>query len=266
MNRNTWRWVNTAAFVLAAAVSVFADWLPLGAGTTLSIFAAYPNAFMPASVTFAILGAIFLLLAVFTVYQWGVFDRERDSSRVLSAVGPWFAIGCAADITWIFLWHFGVIGLSLLCMPVLLSVLTVIRIRLSRLQLGLWSRFAAGIGFDVWLGWSIAMTFAGLHVWLTKIGWSGLGLAPDTWVVFSIILGAAVTSILVIAWDMHAAAFAVMWAYAGILIRQISGDGFYGGRPFVISAAIAAEAMILGAMLSPLMAGTIARRMARAQG
>ena len=266
MNRNTWRWVNTSALVLAAAVNVFADWVPLGAGTTLSVFAAYPNAFMPAPVTFAIRGVILLLLAVFAVYQWGVFDRERDSSRELSAVGPWFAIGCAVEIAGVFLWHFGAIGLSLMCVPVLLGVLTVIRIRVSRLRLGFWSGIAAGTGFDVWLGWSIAMMFAGLHVWLTKIGWSGLGLAPDTWAVFSIILSAAVTSILVIAWDMRAAAFAVMWAYAGILIRQISGNGFYGGQPFVISAAIAAEAMILGAMLSPLMAGPIARRMARAQG
>ena len=84
------------------AVNALANLLPIGGNTTGQVSEAYPNLFTPAPVTFAIWGAIYLLLAVFVLYQWEIFDGGASSAVVRVDIEPWFLISCLLNIGWLF--------------------------------------------------------------------------------------------------------------------------------------------------------------------
>lgn len=79
------------------------------------------------------------------------------------------------------------------------------------------------------------------------------GLSPDFWTVVVLLIGAVIASAVVLIGRNRIAGLAVMWAYAGILIRHISAAYYAGSHPFVIAAGFLSEAMILAAILGPQM-------------
>jgi len=105
--------VNVLGFVGMVAVNVLASTLPLGGKTTAELSDAYPNLFVPAGYVFSIWGVIYLLLLAFTVYQ---ASTSRRGEGFLRKIGYLFALSCALNISWIFLWHYEYVIPSLLPM------------------------------------------------------------------------------------------------------------------------------------------------------
>ena len=60
---------NFIAFVVVVAVNALATTIPLGGMTTGQLSDLYPNLFVPAGLTFAIWGVIYLLLGIFVVLR-----------------------------------------------------------------------------------------------------------------------------------------------------------------------------------------------------
>lgn len=247
------KWINTAAFAAMIAVNALANLLPIGGNTTAQVAEAYPNLFAPAPITFAIWGLIYIMLAVFTVYQWGIFDKGAVSSLTRKNVGIWFAVSCALNIAWVFLWHYRRIGLSMIAIVLLLGTLMLLQRQLKGAGDSFLQRFAAKTGFSVYYGWIIAASLANLAVLLTKSGWNGWGLSAGFWTSVLLLGGAAVTGAVVLPGQNRVAGLAVMWAYAGILIRHISPAYFAAAHPVVIWVAFVSEAVILIAILTPSM-------------
>lgn len=247
----TLKWINTIAYVLMVTVNALANLLPIGGNTTGQVSGAYPNLFTPAPYTFSIWGAIYLLMAVFVLYQWEVFDGGTYSAVVRSDVGLWFAISCALNIGWIFLWHNKLIGLSTAAIALLLVSLIVIQGRLNNAGGSFLQRMAAKSGFSLYYGWIIAATIANISVWLTKLGWNGFGLSADFWMVTVALIGAVIACAVIIFGKNRIAGFAVMWAYAGILVRHLSPAYYAGSHPYVIAAIVVGEAVMLTAILMP---------------
>ena len=71
----TLKYLNIIFFILMIAVNALANTLPLGQGHTGAISNKYPNLFAPAPVTFSIWGVIYILVAFFVTYQFGMFNR-----------------------------------------------------------------------------------------------------------------------------------------------------------------------------------------------
>ena len=245
------KWINTFAFTAMVVVNALANLLPIGGYTTRQVSEAYPNLFTPAPFTFAIWGLIYLLMAVFVVYQWEVFDGGRYSARVREDIGLWFAGNSVLNIAWIFFWHNKLIGLSVVCIAMLLFTLVMKQRRIRNVEGSLLQRAAAGAGFSVYYGWIIAATIANISVWLTQLGWNGFGLPDGFWTVIVLLAGAVIAFSVVIIGKNRIAGIAVMWAYAGILYRHISSGYYNGAHPYVIAAAILGEAMILAAICLP---------------
>lgn len=245
------KWINTGAFAAMVAVNALANLLPIGGNTTGRVSEAYPNLFTPAPITFAIWGVIYLLMAVFIVYQWEVFDGGLHSAKLREDVGLWFTVSCALNIGWIFLWHYGMIGYSTICITLLLAVLMIIRGQLTAAGGNLLQRMAATSGFSIYFGWIIVATLANIFVWQTKIGWNGWGLPADFWTVTALLIGAVIAAAVVLIGGDRIAGIAVMWAVAGILIRHISPAYYGGAHPFVIAAGFLSDAVILTAILLP---------------
>ncbi len=243
-NNKTLKWVNTAFLLAMIAVNALANLLPLGKGSTGDISALYPNLFTPAPITFAIWGVIYFFMAVFIVYQWGPFDRTGESDRLVKRVGPWFALSCALNIGWIFAWHFDKIGLSVLLIFALLFSLIVLSYRTEADRGAAFDRRSVARGFDIYLGWIIAAGIADVSVWLTKLGWNGFGLPEAFWTVVVLIVGALIGSVTVLVRRKWAAGLALIWAYAGILIRYFSA----GTNPGIVTTAIIGISVMLTAI------------------
>ena len=183
--------------------------------------------------TFAIWGLIYILMGVFILYGWGVFDKWGNSKRIVLKIGPWFAISCAFNIGWIFSWHYDAILLStVMIVGLLVSLIFITRI-LGDSELGKADKLCADAGFGIYYGWIIAATIANVAVLLTKAGWNGFGLTPSFWTCIVIAVGALIGTLVAVNDKKYLPTIAVIWAYIGIVIRHTSPEG-YAGEYFAV--------------------------------
>ncbi len=95
------------AFLLMVAVNFLANFLPLNGVTTAEVSDSYANLFAPAGYTFAIWGLIYLLLALYVLFQMGfLHKKENMNPPLMNKIGRAFIVSSAANIAWIFSWHF----------------------------------------------------------------------------------------------------------------------------------------------------------------
>ncbi len=69
------------SYVLMIAVNALANILPINGNNTGVVSNAYPNLFAPAAVTFSIWGLIYALLAAYTIYQFGLFQKLNPKQQ-----------------------------------------------------------------------------------------------------------------------------------------------------------------------------------------
>ena len=98
--------LNLLGFLGTVVVNALANILPINNKTTVYLSDQYPNLFVPAGLTFAIWGLIYVLLAIFVIYQL-IPSVRRDAQKIdfVQRIGPLFFISCIANIGWIFAWH-----------------------------------------------------------------------------------------------------------------------------------------------------------------
>lgn len=246
------KWINTAAFLVMAAVNLLAELLPLGGKTTAEISAGYPSLFTPAGMTFSIWGVIYILLGLYVVFQWEFF-KSAENNAAVKETGGLFALSCVINTLWIICWHSGKIGSSVLLITVLLVTLMLIQYSLKGIPAGTFQRITVNLGFDIYYGWIIAAMIANISAWLVSVGWNGFGLSETFWASTMLIVGAIIGICVVTAGKNRIAGAAVIWAYIGILTKHISADGFGGKYAPVISAAVIGIVCILTAIVMTVM-------------
>lgn len=249
MNLKTLRWINSIAFLMMILINALANLVPFGIGTTGAVSQKYENLFTPAPVTFYVWGVIYIFMALFVAYQWGWFDKGQRSPQLTERIGLWFALSCLSNIGWIFAWHFDAIFLSLIMIVCLLLTLLVIVEKRFPFQKTTVETISVRVGFDIYFGWIIVATIANVCVLLTKIGWKGFGIPQTIWMVLLLAVAACVGIAAVFLRHRRYAALTMIWAFAGILIRHISQDGYRGQYPVVITAAIIAIILVGMAVL-----------------
>ncbi len=99
--------VTGVAFLVMVVINALANILPINGVGTGEVSDALPDLFAPSALTFAIWGVIYLLLALFTLYQGGVFNKEYDAKKneMLKKISILFIISSLANSIWIFAWH-----------------------------------------------------------------------------------------------------------------------------------------------------------------
>jgi hypothetical protein len=109
-------------FLLMLAINTLSVVLPINGVTPGEVSDSYPNLFAPAGITFAIWGVIYLALAAYTLYQFGMSRKNPDPARSVFAakVRSYFVISSIANSAWIFAWHYRLI-------PVAMALITVMR-------------------------------------------------------------------------------------------------------------------------------------------
>lgn len=173
--------INLLGLTGVLVVNTLANTLPINGITTGELSAEYPNLFVPAGITFAIWGVIYLALVGFSVYSVTIRLQKGAAANgrtdFLGVIGPWFFISCLANMTWIIAWHHRMIWISEFLMLILLTSLIAIYIRL---YIGRVVRPAEKIWvhlpFSIYLGWITVATVANITALLVHLGWSGAPL------------------------------------------------------------------------------------------
>jgi hypothetical protein len=217
--------LNLLGFLGTIIVNALANILPINGVTTGELSDRYPNLFVPAGLTFAIWGLIYVLLGIFVIYPL-VPRVRRDSQKVefVQKIGPLFFVSCLANIGWIFAWHYQVLPLSLVLMLILLGCLLAIYLRLNvgKSEATKAERYLGHLAFSVYLGWITIATIANVTALLVDINWNTWGLGEQFWAVAVIIVGIAIAlSVLFTRKDIYYS-LVVGWALLGILLKRLS--------------------------------------------
>ncbi|MEE4177531.1 MAG: hypothetical protein V2I46_08475 [Bacteroides sp.] len=207
------KYINLLAFVFMIIINYLANALPLNGKTTGQLSDQYPNLFTPAGITFSIWGVIYLLLLVFIVIQ--LWETQQ---KLVSSLGWAFVISALLNGLWIVAWHYDRTGLSVLIMLGLQASLIFINKQLAGMPFSI-----SKLAFGIYLGWICIATIANITALLVSVNWGGWGIQPQVWTIALIATGAVITMATMYRLRNPWLALAVIWAFAGIIIKR-QGD------------------------------------------
>jgi len=217
--------LNLLGFLGTIVVNGLANALPINNKTTGELSDQYPNLFVPAGLTFSIWGLIYILLAIFIIYQLTIVIRKgTQQSSFIERIGLLFFGSSVANIGWIFAWHYEIVPLSLVFMLLLLGCLIAIYLRLNigKSASPKTDKYLVHLPFSVYLGWITIATIANVIALLVDVNWNTFGLGEQFWAVAVIVVCIAIAlSILLTRKDIFYC-LVVDWALLGILIKRLA--------------------------------------------
>jgi benzodiazapine receptor len=238
---------NVVGFSATLVVNILANALPINGRTTAELSDAYPNLFTPAGYVFSIWGIIYALLLVFTVYQ---ALPSRRGEAFLQRIGLYFLLGSAANVAWIFLWHYEHVLVSVLAMFALLLslILAYLRLGVGGGEASKGERIYVHLPFSVYLGWITVAPIANVAAALVSVGWGGLGIGEVAWTVLMIAVAVVVAGLMILRRGDTAYSLVIVWALGGIMSKQMGVQGIVlasGAGILAIVAMLVAKKVVL---------------------
>jgi hypothetical protein len=218
--------LNIISFTAVIAVNWLANHLPLNGYTTGEVSARYSNLFTPAGVTFAIWGVIYAALAGFVIYQaCGLIASKQPLVKLLNKIGYLFVISSAANIGWLFAWHYLRMVLSFVVMIILVGTLTVIyhlRLDVGRREVDGKKKWLVQVPFSLYKAWITVASVANFMVLTRALNWDQGLISAEMWAV------AAITVVILLGIYIYRARGDVwfelvfIWVLLGIVIKRVS--------------------------------------------
>jgi len=217
--------VAAISMVTVLVVNSLAVLLPINQMSTGAISDLYPNYFVPAGFTFSIWSIIYLLLLCFCGYSiWYAYRKTENRSleSMLSKLLAYFIVTSIINCSWIFLWHYLHIQLSLVVMLAFLVTLVLIYRLLLEHRSGFSgaSYFFLQVPFSVYLGWISVATIANTTALLVHSGWEGGFLSPVSWAAIMMVVAVVLGLLFLLKWKDSAYALVICWALYGIYFKQ----------------------------------------------
>lgn len=229
------KYINLLFFAFMVVMNYLANALPLNGKTTGELSGMFPNLFVPAGITFSIWGVIYLLLLVFCILQF-----LPSGQQAVTHIGWLFALTCVFNGLWIVFWHYGKVSLSVMVMLGLLVSLVWLNYQLKET-----GPVIIKAAFGVYLGWICIATIANVTALLVHVNWSGWGISAEVWTIVLIATGMVITALVMLRLNNPWAGLAVIWAFAGIVIKR---QGDY--RSIVIAAVLASLVVLVVMILA----------------
>jgi hypothetical protein len=241
------KWANVGAFLVTVLVNALASTGALNGKSTGEISDRYATLVTPAGYVFAVWSVIYILLAVFVVFQALPSQRGKAFQR---EVGVLFVLGSVFNVVWIFLWQYEFITLSVLPMFALLATLvaTYLRLNIGKSNVLMKEKLSVHLPFSVYLGWITIASIADVAASLVSVNWDGFGLSDVTWAIVVIVVALATTSLVVFTRRDVAYGLVIMWALVGIAVKQSGNQSIVTATE--ISAVVMAVALVLSILIS----------------
>lgn len=174
-----WSWGLAATFAVTMVLNGLAgSTTVLGGVNTAQVSDSFPNLFAPAGVTFAIWGVIYLLVAGFILYVFGI-GRSKKSTLTIDAltdVTKLLTVNLALNSVWILAWQYKILWLSVLLMITLLVTLIKMAdlLRSQKVRGGEYAQTKLPV--SVYFGWITVATVANITIFLVakQVPWSSL--------------------------------------------------------------------------------------------
>ena len=181
----------------------------------------YLNLLTPEGYAFAIWGIIYLGLIGFSIYQ--ALPAQALNSRFVK-IRPIYIASCAANIAWIYAWHYDQILVSLgLMLTILLTMLLINRVLYLEPSKGTTFEIVlTRIPFGIYFGWITAATILNVTIALIYVGVK----FPNNISVIAACAVIAIATILAIAvrrgFNNILYPLTIAWALIAIAIKQQS--------------------------------------------
>jgi len=217
-------------------INSLANILPINGVNTGQVSDSYPNLFAPSGITFSIWGLIYLLLAAYTLYQFGLFQKDKGDSKnkLFKKIGTYFSITSIINMLWIFAWHYNFIFISVLLIITILFFLIKIADILKKEKFSLKENLFIKTPFSIYFGWITVAVIANITTFLVSINWNTFGISNQIWTILILLIG-TIIGILRILKDRNIPyGLVLIWAYLGILIKHTSPDKFANQYPNII--------------------------------
>ncbi len=250
---NVLRAGNIAAFIVTVIVNGLASTTLLNNRTTAQVSDAYPTLITPPGYVFSIWGVIYVLLAIFVIYQALPSQKAKPYQKQVSVL---FILSSLFNIVWLFLWQYDYITISVIAMLALLATLIAIYLRLNigRSNAPIIEKICIQLPFSIYLGWITIATIANVAAALVSVGWDGFGLSAETWAIIVLAVALVITLLVIATRRDIAYSLVIVWALAGIAVKQ-------GASPnIVVTAEIAIVIIFIALVL------TVAFYMLRGRG
>jgi hypothetical protein len=244
----------TFSTVLTIIVNALANVLPFNGQTTEVISDKYFNYFTPAGITFAIWGVIYIGWIAFTAYFW--LARSAAARARLERAVPWFLISSVANSSWLVLWHYEQLGLSVLVMLVILGSLIKTYLELNSVSRGskktktsehlpMAFSWLARLPVSIYLGWISVATIANIAAALTQGGFTQNG---ESWGVIMILVAVVLSLVMLIRHSDVPFVLVVIWAALGIGLNFIASSYLVAITSFAAVAILAVGLILVGIM------------------
>ncbi len=245
---------NIIGYLVVLVVNTLANTLPLGGKTTGEISDLYPNLFVPAGITFAIWGVIYVLLGIYVVYGLIYEIRHMDQNEdFVAKTGGMFLVTCAANVGWIFSWQYRVLPLSMICMVVLLVALLIMyqRLAIGKAVTRPSGRYLTHMPISIYLGWISVATIANVSVLLVAYHWNRFGISEQVWA--SVMMLVAITLGMILLFKRRDAFYAVVidWALLGIFMKRTEEGSIKA--PLVVVTAVLGLALLTACIVVQLL-------------
>lgn len=218
---------NLILFIGVLIVNFLANYLPLNGKNTGVLSDMYPNLFVPAGLTFSIWGLIYILLAVFVIYNIIKAFKNIDLYEKFKSINLLFAFTSILNICWIFAWHYMKISFSVVVMLLFLISLLAIFILQKKLEKENKLSLAFKIPIEVYFGWISVASIANITALLVHYGWNGFGVSQQIWTIIMIIIGGILGILMLLRHNAIAYSAVIIWAYLGIIIKRSASTPVY---------------------------------------
>jgi hypothetical protein len=222
---------NITAVISTIFVNALANTLPINNRLTGDISDSIPNLFVPSGITFSIWGIIYFLLIAFIIFQSrDLFSKVKTNMPFLDKISFYLILASIANISWIILWHYEQIILSLIVMVVLfLSLLKIyLRLNIGKEKVNINEKIFVNAPFSIYIGWISVALIANFTSVLVTIGWNGFGISETIWTIVILIIVSIITLIIIINRFDVLYALVIIWALLGIIIKRVNQDPVYG--------------------------------------
>lgn len=236
------RWANIAAFILTLIVNGLSNTTFIGGKTTAEVSNNHPTLITPAGYVFAIWGVIYVLLAVYLVYQALPSQKSKPFQKQISYL---FILSSIFNVMWLFLWQNEFLSISVgVIFAFLASLITIyLRLHIGRSNASLNEKLCVHLPFSVYLGWVTIATIANISVALAASGWDGFGLSMQTWAITVLAVALLIDLAVIVTRRDIGFSLVFFWALAGIAVHQTS----YPNVALTAEIAIAIIAVVLAA-------------------
>jgi len=241
-------------YILMIVVNALANFTKFNGVSTSEITAKFDTLLTPLGLTFLVWIIIYVLMGIYTIYQWQIIKVKRhERSDLLTNINIYFNISSASNTIWIISWHQEMIWLSLINMIVLfVSLMRIMKLIKWEDALKPFTKeenIKIKYPFSIYFGWITMALLINIFVFLRSISWVGFGISSEIGSILFLLTGLYFSVINIFRYESLTYGITILWALIGIFTRHININGYHLMYPGIIMVIFVSIIVLIAAMV-----------------